>query len=62
MFWSKLTARGALAAMLTGFAGVAFFRFVVSMIPGDREHIEAVEEHEDSEQFTRPEREADQGR
>ncbi len=33
LFWSKLTARGALAAMLAGFASVPFFKFVAPMLP-----------------------------
>lgn len=44
LFWSKLTARGALAAMLTGFAGVPFFKFVVPIIPGIGHHFVALSE------------------
>lgn len=33
LFWSKLTARGALAAMLSGFASVPFFKFVAPALP-----------------------------
>lgn len=44
LFWSKLTARGALAAMLTGFAGVPFFKFVAPQIPGLGPHFEALSE------------------
>jgi sodium/proline symporter len=33
LFWSRLTARGALAAMLAGFASVPFFKFVAPLIP-----------------------------
>jgi sodium/proline symporter len=44
LFWSKLTARGALAAMLTGFAGVPFFKFVVPAIPMIGPHFEALSE------------------
>ena len=33
LFWSRLTARGALAAMLSGFASVPFFKFIAPQIP-----------------------------
>lgn len=33
LFWSRLTARGALAAMLSGFASVPFFKFVAPQLP-----------------------------
>lgn len=33
LYWSRLTARGALAAMLTGFASVPFFKFIAPQIP-----------------------------
>lgn len=33
LFWSRLTARGALAAMLAGFASVPFFKFVAPSMP-----------------------------
>ncbi len=33
LFWSRLTARGALAAMLSGFASVPFFKFVAPRLP-----------------------------
>jgi sodium/proline symporter len=33
LFWSRLTARGALAAMLAGFASVPFFKFVAPQLP-----------------------------
>ncbi len=33
LYWSKLTARGAMAAMLTGFASVPFFKFVAPQFP-----------------------------
>jgi SSS family transporter len=33
LFWSRLTARGALAAMLTGFVSVPFFKFIAPHIP-----------------------------
>lgn len=44
LFWSKLTARGALAAMLTGFAGVPFFKFVVPALPVIGDHMAALSE------------------
>ena len=44
LFWSKLTARGALAAMLTGFAGVPFFKFAAPSIPVVGQHFEALSE------------------
>ena len=44
LFWSKLTARGALAAMLTGFAGVPFFKFVAPTLPVVGVHFEALSE------------------
>lgn len=44
LFWSRLTARGALAAMLTGFAGVPFFKFVVPAMPVIGEHMAALSE------------------
>ena len=44
LFWSKLTARGALAAMLTGFAGVPFFKFAAPMLPVVGVHFEALSE------------------
>lgn len=34
LFWPRLTARGALAAMLVGFASVPFFKFVAPELPG----------------------------
>ncbi len=33
LFWSRLTARGALAAMLSGFASVPFFKFAAPQLP-----------------------------
>ncbi len=33
LFWSKLTARGALCAMLAGFSSVPFFKFVAPQLP-----------------------------
>jgi sodium/proline symporter len=33
LFWSRLTARGALAAMLSGFASVPFFKFLAPQLP-----------------------------
>jgi len=33
LFWSRLTANGALAAMLAGFASVPFFKFVAPQLP-----------------------------
>ena len=33
LYWSKLTARGALAAMLAGFASVPFFKFIAPQLP-----------------------------
>jgi Na+/proline symporter len=33
LFWPRLTARGALAAMLSGFAAVPFFKFVAPQLP-----------------------------
>jgi sodium/proline symporter len=33
LFWSRLTSRGALAAMLAGFVSVPFFKFVAPMLP-----------------------------
>lgn len=33
LYWNKLTARGALAAMLAGFASVPFFKFVAPQLP-----------------------------
>jgi sodium/proline symporter len=44
LFWSKLTARGALAAMLTGFAGVPFFKFVAPLLPIIGDHMAALSE------------------
>lgn len=34
LYWPRLTARGALAAMLSGFASVPFFKFVAPELPG----------------------------
>lgn len=33
LFWSRLTAKGALAAMLSGFASVPFFKFIAPELP-----------------------------
>lgn len=44
LFWSKLTARGAMAAMLTGFAGVPIFKFVVPALPFIGDHMAALSE------------------
>lgn len=33
LYWPKLTARGALAAMLAGFASVPFFKFIAPQLP-----------------------------
>ena len=33
LFWSRLTARGALAAMLSGFVSVPLFKFVAPQLP-----------------------------
>ena len=33
LFWSRLTARGALAAMMSGFVSVPFFKFVAPQLP-----------------------------
>ncbi len=33
LFWSRLTARGALAAMIAGFVSVPFFKFVAPQLP-----------------------------
>ena len=34
LFWKRMTARGALAAMITGFVAVPFFKFVAPLLPG----------------------------
>ena len=34
LFWAGFTARGALAAMITGFLGVPFFKFLAPALPG----------------------------
>lgn len=44
LFWSKLTSRGALAAMLSGFAGVPVFKFVVPALPIIGDHMAALSE------------------
>ncbi|WP_442505124.1 sodium/proline symporter [Novipirellula sp. SH528] len=44
LFWSRLTARGALAAMLAGFASVPFFKFVAPQLPVVGEAFSALSE------------------
>jgi Na+/proline symporter len=44
LFWSRLTARGALAAMLSGFASVPFFNFVAPQFPVVGESLAALSE------------------
>lgn len=34
LYWSKMTARGALSAMVTGFVGVPLFKFGATLLPG----------------------------
>jgi Na+/proline symporter len=44
LFWPRLTARGALAGMITGFACVPFFKFVAPQFPWVGDSLEAVSE------------------
>ena len=34
LFWARFTRRGALAAMISGFLAVPFFKFVMPLLPG----------------------------
>jgi sodium/proline symporter len=44
LYWSKITARGALFAMIAGFVGVPLFKFVVPSVPGVGEYVAALAE------------------
>lgn len=44
LFWSRFTARGALAAMVTGFVCVPLFKFVAPNMPLVGVHLDALEE------------------
>jgi len=35
LFWKRMTRRGAIAGMLTGFLSIPFFKFVAPNFPGD---------------------------
>jgi sodium/proline symporter len=44
LYWSRMTAHGALAAMVTGFLGVPFFKFVAPSLPAVGPLLGALEE------------------
>ena len=44
LYWNKLTSRGALAAMLAGFASVPFFKFIAPQLPIVGDHFSALSE------------------
>ena len=44
LFWSRLTLRGALAAMITGFFSVIFFKFIAPDLPAVGDHLSKLSE------------------